>query len=296
MTPYRRILLIMTEAQANAALSRAMALSAASGASLHVLGIHESGALRLPHELQEAPLHSASFMHFSTELKALLDEQSFVGARPGFEAVETSNPRDQLPACIARYAPDLVIKGCPGHSLLEQIARTSLDQALLHGSETPLLFVPADAPAIPQNILVAVDVANPSPHNDALNHALVAAGQQLATQCKGQLHLLSAYDLPIAMLANPDLAGPWVNQLRESLQLPFDALADAHGIAYTHRHFSEGAPLRVIKSYIATLKIDAVVVGTVQPRHWAKVIGDTTERLVSHAPCSILTIRSAPAS
>lgn len=116
MTPYRRILLIMTEAQANAALSRAMALSAASGASLHVLGIHESGVLRLPHELQEAPLHSASFMHFSTELKALLDEQSFVGARPGFEAVETSNPRDQLPACIARYAPDLVIKGCPGHS------------------------------------------------------------------------------------------------------------------------------------------------------------------------------------
>lgn len=150
MTPYRRILLIMTEAQANAALSRAMALSAASGASLHVLGIHESGVLRLPHELQEAPLHSASFMHFSTELKALLDEQSFVGARPGFEAVETSNPRDQLPACIARYAPDLVIKGCPGHSLLEQIARTSLDQALLHGSETPLLFVPADAPAIPR--------------------------------------------------------------------------------------------------------------------------------------------------
>jgi universal stress protein E len=125
---------------------------------------------------------------------------------------------------------------------------------------------------------------------------LVAAGQQLATQCKGQLHLLSAYDLPIAMLANPDLAGPWANQLRESLQLPFDALADAHGVAHTQRHFSEGAPLRVIKSYIATLKIDVVVVGVVQARRWAKVIGDTTERLVSHAPCSILTIKPAPVS
>ncbi|WP_371257717.1 universal stress protein [Pseudomonas sp. LAIL14HWK12:I6] len=34
-----------------------------------------------------------------------------------------------------------------------------------------------------------------------------------------------------------------------------------------------------------------VVVGVVQPRRWAKLIGDTTERLVNHAPCSILTVR-----
>lgn len=294
MTPYRRILLIMTEVHANAALSRAMALAATSGASLHVLGIHEPAELRLRHELQEAPLPSVSFMHFSTGLKAVLDEQPSVGIRPSFEALETCVTRDLVPAYIARYAPDLVIKGCPGCSLLDRIAQTSLDQVLLHASAVPLLFVPANAPAMPGNILVAVDVASPSSQNDALNHALVEAGQQLAAQCKGQLHLLSAYDLPIAMLANPDLAGPWADEVRESLQLPFDALADAHGIAHTHRYFSEGAPLRVIKAHIATLKIDVVVVGVVQARRWAKLIGDTTERLVSQAPCSILTIRPAP--
>lgn len=296
MKPYRQILLIMTEVQASAALSRALALAAASGATLHVLGIHEPGELSLRHGMQEASLPSLSFLHFSTELKALLDEQPVIGARPGFEAVEAFNLRDQLPTSIARYAPDLVIKDCPGCSLFDQIARTSPDQVLLHASEVPLLWVPANAPAIPRRILVAVDVANPSPQNDALNHVLVAAGQQLAAQCKGQLHLLSAYDLPLAMAANPDLAGPWADEVRESLQLPFDALADAHGIAHTHRYFSEGAPLRVIKSHIAALKIDVVVVGVVQARHWAKLIGDTTERLVSHAPCSILTVRSAPAS
>ncbi|AXQ48459.1 universal stress protein [Pseudomonas vlassakiae] len=292
MNPYRRILLIMTEAQANAALFRAMALAAASGAALQVLGVHEPGELRLRHELQATPLPSVSFVHFSTELKALLDEQPARGARPGFEAVETANPRDLVPACIARYAPDLVIKGCPDCSLIDQLARTSLDQVLLHASEVPLMFVPANAPAMPANVLVAVDVSQPSPLNDAL----VVAGQQLAMQCQGQLHLLSAYDLPIAMLANPDLAGPWANEVRESLQLPFDALADAHGIAHSHRFFSEGAPLRVIKSHIAALGTDVVVVGAVQARQWAKLIGDTTERLVSHAPCSILTIRPAPGS
>ncbi|WP_063914736.1 universal stress protein [Pseudomonas sp. p21] len=296
MNPYRRILLIMTEVQANAALRRAMALAAASGASLHVLGIHEPAELRLRRDLQEAPSPSVFFVHFSTGLQAVLDEQPAMGARPSFEAVETSSPRDLLPAYIARYAPDLVIKGCPGCSLLDQIARTSLDQVLLHASAVPLLFVPADAPAMPANILVAVDVGTLSPENDALNHALVVAGQQLAAQCNGQLHLLSAYDLPIAMLANPDLAGPWADEVRDSLQLPFDELADAYGIPHMHRYFSEGAPLRTIKSYVVGLKIDVVVVGVVQAKRWAKLIGDTTERLVSHAPCSILTIRPVLAS
>ena len=205
MSPYRRILLIMTKAQANAALDRAMALAAASGASLHVLGIHEPGELRLRHELPTTPRPCVSFVHFSTALKALLDEQPARGARPGFEAVETSDPRDLVPACIARYAPDLVIKDCSGCSLMDQRARTSLDQVLLHGSEVPLMFVPANAPAMPASVLVAVDVSHASPLNDAL----VMAGKQLATQCQGQLNLLSAYDLPIAMLANPDLAGPF---------------------------------------------------------------------------------------
>lgn len=52
----------------------------------------------------------------------------------------------------------------------------------------------------------------------------------------------------------------------------------------------------MIKSQIVRLKIDVVVVGVVQARGWARLIGDTTERLVSHAPCSVLAVRPAPAS
>lgn len=51
MSPYRRIMLIMTEVQTSAALCRAMALAEASAASLHVLGIHEPAELRVHHEL-----------------------------------------------------------------------------------------------------------------------------------------------------------------------------------------------------------------------------------------------------
>lgn len=234
-------------------------------------------------------------MRFSAALKALLAEQPATCLRPTVEAVETFSRRDVVPACIALYAPDLVIKDCTGCSTLGQITQTSLDHVLLHAHAGLLLLVPANAPAMPGNILVATDVSNPSAENDALNHALVAAGQRLAAQCKGQLHLLSAYDLPIAMLANPDLAAPWADEVRASLQVPFDALADSHGIAHAHRHFKEGAPLRIIESHIVSLNIDVVVVGVLQARRWAKLIGDTTERLVSHAPCSILTVRPTPA-
>ncbi|MBF8646527.1 MULTISPECIES: universal stress protein [Pseudomonas] len=71
----------------------------------------------------------------------------------------------------------------------------------------------------------------------------------------------------------------------------FDELADTHGVPYAQRYFIEGAPLRVIQSLVPTLKIDVVVVGVVQPRRWAKLIGDTTERFVNHASCSILRVR-----
>lgn len=291
MSPYRRILLVMTKVQAHAAMHRAMALARASGALLHVLGIHATTEPGLPEPGQQASQPSAAFAHFSAGLKSLLDEQAPAGLHTTFEALESSMARDLVPACIARFAPDLVIKRLPASRVPGLNDKSSVDHVLLHTSKVPLLLVPAEARAMPANILVAVDVAKADLAQQALNHALVEAGRQLASPCNGQVHLLSVYDLPLAMLANPDLAAPWAEQVRESLQLPFDELADIHGIPYAQRHFIEGAPLRVIQSLVPTLKIDVVVVGVVQPRRWAKLIGDTTERLVNHAPCSVLAVR-----
>lgn len=291
MSPYRRILLVMTKVQAHAAMHRAMALARASGALLHVLGIHTTTEPGLPEPGQQVSQPSAAFAHFSAGLKSLLDEQAPAGLHTTFEALESSMARDLVPACIARFAPDLVIKGLPASPVPGLNDKSSVDHVLLHTSKVPLLLVPAEASAMPANILVAVDVAKADLAQQALNHALVEAGRQLASPCNGQVHLLSVYDLPLAMLANPDLAAPWAEQVRESLQLPFDELADIHGIPYAQRYFIEGAPLRVIQSLVPTLKIDVVVVGVVQPRRWAKLIGDTTERLVNHAPCSVLTVR-----
>ena len=291
MSPYRRILLVMTKVQAHAAIHRAMALARASGAVLHVLGIHATPEPGLPEPGQQASQPSAAFAHFSAGLKALLDEQAPAGLHTTFEALESSMARDLVTACIARFAPDLVIKGLPASPVPGLNDKSSVDHVLLHTSKVPLLFVPAEASAMPANILVAVDVAKADLAQQALNHALVEAGRQLASPCNGQVHLLSVYDLPLAILANPDLAAPWAEQVRESLQLPFDELADIHGIPYAQRYFIEGAPLRVIQSLVPTLKIDVVVVGVVQPRRWAKLIGDTTERLLNHAPCSVLAVR-----
>lgn len=186
----------------------------------------------------------------------------------------------------------LVMTKVQAHAAMHRaMALARASGALLHVLKVSLLLVPAEARAMPANTLVAVDVAKADLAQQALNHALVEAGRQLASPCNGQVHLLSVYDLPLAMLANPDLAAPWAEQVRESLQLPFDELADIHGIPYAQRYFIEGAPLRVIQSLVPTLKIDVVVVGVVQPRRWAKLIGDTTERLVDDAPCSVLAVR-----
>ncbi|MNH10375.1 universal stress protein UspE [compost metagenome] len=86
------------------------------------------------------------------------------------------------------------------------------------------------------------------------------------------------------------VAQTWVEEMRDALQVPFDALADAEGVPLDSRHFMEGGAVQVIRDQVATLDIDVVVMGVVQPRGLSKLLGDTTERIVSDPPCSVLAV------
>ncbi len=46
----------------------------------------------------------------------------------------------------------------------------------------------------------------------------------------------------------------------------------------------------MIREQVAALDIDAVVMGVVQPKGLDKLLGDTTERIVSRPPCSVLAV------
>ena len=52
-----------------------------------------------------------------------------------------------------------------------------------------------------------------------------------------------------------------------------------------------GAPVAIISDLVGELAVDVVVMGVVQPKGINKLIGDTTERTLNLAPCSVLAVK-----
>lgn len=153
-------------------------------------------------------------------------------------------------------------------------------------------FVPEAAVSLPRRVLVAVDTSfSETPEDQAsFNRRLIRAAQALALQCDAQLHLLSAYNLAGVFASDMNVTQAWIDEMRNALKEPFDTLADAEGVPADCRHFLEGGPVQVIREQVAVLDIDAVVMGVVQPKGLDKLLGDTTERIVSRPPCSVLAV------
>lgn len=293
MSQYRQLLLILNAVDPrSAALHRAVSLAKACAATLHVLGVFEPSELRLPHERGATHVVDAAFGHFKTSFNDLMEEQDH-SVQLTYEVIQAEDSHRPVLDYITAFNPDMVIKRCEPTSLLARAFHSSLDHALLRHYEGLIHFVTANAPVMPRHIVIAVDVSDPGPEQQAFNQQLIGTAQGLALQCNAQLSLLSVYDLPAPLMANASLAKPWIDALREALQAPFDAMAHAHGVPLAHRYFLQGAPVLIIAEQVPVLAIDVLVMGAVQPKRWAKLIGDTTERVVGQAMCSVLAVKPA---
>ncbi|WP_085632434.1 universal stress protein [Pseudomonas sp. R16(2017)] len=294
MGQYRQLLVLLTEVDPHsAALRRALALAHASGAGVHVLGLFEPSEAHLLSEerLNETEIQR-QFEDYRARLASLVERHRGSGCALTVDSLRAEDLRGQAIDYIGELQPDMVIKDSEGASALARLFSTPLDCALMRGLKGLTHLVPAGAVSLPQRILVAVDTsAVDAPDAQArFNRALVRAAQALALQCDAQLHLLSAYDLIGVFASDMNVTQAWIDEMRVVLQEPFDRLADAEGVAPACRHFIEGDPAQVIRDQVAALRIDVVVMGVVQPKGLDKLLGDTTERIVSHPPCSVLAV------
>lgn len=294
MGQYRQLLVLLTDADRHsAALRRALALAHVSGASVHVLGVFEPSE---EHLLREERLNEADikrqFAQYRERLAGLLERHRGNGISLTVDSLSADDIRRQAIDYISELQPDMVIKDSEVVPALTRLFGTPLDCALMRGFNGVTHFVPATAVALPKRILVAVDTSpSDAPGAQALfNRGLVRTAQALALQCDGQLHLLSAYSLSGMFAADMNVSQACIDEMRDALQAPFDALAEAEGVPLDCRHFEEGGPVQVIRQQVAALDIDVVVMGVVQLKGLNKLLGDTTERIVSRPPCSVLTV------
>ncbi|MDP9523188.1 universal stress protein [Pseudomonas putida] len=294
MSQYRQLLVLLTDIDPHSpALRRALALAHASGAAVHILGLFEP---RAEHVLREARLNEAEaqrqFERYREQLEGLAARHRASGTCLTLDTVNAEDLRDQAADYMRELKPDMVIKDIEATPALARFFGTPVDCALMRACEGMMHFVPPAAASLPKRILVAVDTASgDDPCAQTLfNRGLIRAAQALALQCDAQLHLLSAYDLVGVYAADMVVAQTWLEEMRDALRVPFDALADAQGVPDDCRHFKEGGAVQVIRDQVAALDIDIVVMGVVQPKGLAKLLGDTTERIVSDPPCSVLAV------
>lgn len=294
MSQYRQLLVLLTEIDPHsAALRRALALAHVSGAAVHFIGVFgmpEPHLLR-PERLSEADIQR-QYGHFRERLEELVERHRSSGICLTLDTVNAEDICSQAIDYISELTPDMLIKDIETTPALSRFFGTPLDCALMRGCKGMTHFVLRAAVSLPKRILVAVDTAfsDDSRVQEIFNRSLIRAAEALALQCDAQLYLLSAYDLVGVFASDMAVARTWVEEMRDIVHAPFEALADAEGVPLDRRHFKEGAPAQVIREQVNALNIDVVVMGVVQPKGLDKLLGDTTERIVSDPPCSVLAV------
>ncbi|PWB34136.1 universal stress protein [Pseudomonas sp. SDI] len=294
MSQYRQLLLLAQDVElASPAAHRARALAKATGAGLHVLGVFEPQGLSNWREEQEIDQQIADqFSHYRTRLNETVQCLRADHGRTTGQAVQAEDPLAAVLDCLLELRPDMVIKDTEVVSALRRVFGGSFDAQLVRASPVPVHLVPAGCTPLPTMILAAVDTSLSAQQHD-FNHTIVRAAIAMALQCDAQLHLVCAYAIAPAFVADTSVALDWVEEYVAALREPFDELADAYGVAAQCRHFMEGAPVAVIAERVRALAADVVVMGVVQPKGLGKLLGDTTERTVSAGHCAVLAVGPA---
>ncbi|MGD8971239.1 MAG: universal stress protein [Desulfobacterales bacterium] len=202
------------------------------------------------------------------------------------------------------YARDqdigIVVAASYGLSGWKRFLGGTIVEALARTLSRPLLIIRASKASKPhaaysaddfslRNILVACDLSAAA---DKLYHCAAAFARSFDTR----LHFAHTVETPVGEDRDTSAAGPYTevqqalkDHLHERLinRLPEPIRRDSRFKAAV----LQGNPADSLMDYAATNAADLIIVG-VQPRHGLQklLIGSTTETLLRHAPCSVLTV------
>lgn len=296
MSHYQRLLLVMRPLlRQSGALEQAAALARSSSASLHIVALLESlDKLRL---LETGDHQAARQAYLATQHEQLENQVSALrasGVQVTTEVAWSSDVQDDILAHVQEMQPDLLLKQVEHEPVLKRAFFTPLDWQLLRHCPTPVYLLGAARPALPRQVVAAVDVADTSDEGLARNDGIVRQASALALQTGAQLDLLHACDLSMAYMGDMgysawaigDIAGP----LRQALEDDFTALAERFGAPPERRHFVLGRPVAVLGEYAESQAVDVIVMGRPLARGLDRLFGSTTEHVLYQVPCNILVV------
>jgi nucleotide-binding universal stress UspA family protein len=226
------------------------------------------------------------------------DAHAEVGPRVPFETdIAEGDIVSEILEKAATHPTDLVVLGTHGLSGFDRLVMGSVTEKVLRKATCPVLTVPPLAPdAVPvppalfKRILCAVDFSPCSLH--ALSYAL-----SIAQTADARLTVLNVLEHLFSDEPRPPLS-PALRQYAASIEGDrrmrlAEAVPDtARTFCTIETLFSEGRPYREILRIAQEQKSDLIVMGVRGRGAVDRVVfGSTTQHVVRHATCPVLTIR-----
>jgi nucleotide-binding universal stress UspA family protein len=210
--------------------------------------------------------------------------------------LDRGDPVDTLAVAAEQTDADLIITASYRLSGIQRILAGSVIERAARHIQRPILVLPAGHAR--------------KPGKDAADIRCIVAACQLKKQIdpvsvfawdmarrfQADLHLVHAMESPLDEEIVDPTAGPYL-KVQEELQKRIrwrliESLSD------TVRHWDTvhavaepGPPGEVIDDYARRHRADMIVVGVRPQSVWRKtLVGSTTEALIRHAPCAVLTV------
>ncbi|WP_207063085.1 universal stress protein [Motiliproteus sp. SC1-56] len=198
---------------------------------------------------------------------------------------------------IARYAPDMVVKSCRYHPLLERALFGHLEGQLIRHCPVPLLLVKnRDWGRSPQ-VMAAVDPLHDHDKPESLDRAIVEQARTFTAAIGGHLHLIHAFQpLPASVVFDDTLVLDYEG-FKEKLRVQHEEamarlVADSGLEAQTPVHVVQGETASVLPDCVNQQNGDLVVMGSVDRSGLDRLfMGSTAEDTLNRLECDLLVVK-----
>ncbi|HSN17352.1 MAG TPA: universal stress protein [Gammaproteobacteria bacterium] len=284
----RYMVLVPSSLERSPALFRAMALAKESEAKLLLASFEYDGALA---KLQAKGFDLAAYLegrkHELERFAAHLRREGFAVEA----AVHWGRPlTDLLLAEVEKLAPDMVIKDVHVEPTVRRLLLTGQDYELLRRCPAPLMLVRQGAPNLPTRMLAAVDPLDENFRPHELNAQILGAAEKYGMLCGASVDVVNVLE-PVPLKAG-SAYGFLIEEYRRNHEWALRELGNEYGIEERHLHLLAGFPVDALASFIATQRIDLLIMGTVSRSRLERLeMGSVAEKLFARLDCDVLAVK-----
>jgi len=294
------LLIASSKMQRTPAFERAVVLAKACGAELRILAVDFIRSLEVlglfDHDTLTT-LRESYLEHHRRWLEQQVRFERDQGLDCSVHVLWSERFLEEICEYVKTVQPSMLIKDVHHEPGFKRVFSTPLDWHLLRDCTCPVQFVTQTRHALPRKVLAAVNLYRTRDADLRLNDKIIAVARELAGQWGAKVHVLYAYDWSeiyasgFTMLGAMPIETGFAEALGDAHEEAFTSLCDRHAINAHGRHFLTGVPQPTISAFARDNDVDLLVMGTLPRQNLEKVVGNTAELLLAHAPCSVLIVK-----